>query len=120
MKRVLIIKTGSLLDDGLKSLLMRESELQVATATYTESIAFLMGSGHIDHDVIVISEVDSSSRIQTSELLHRISAQATLRVIVIRLDNNVIDVYDKQCLKLTCNNELVTLVTKDTVSAAPS
>ena len=100
-------------------MLMREPELQVATATYAEPTAFLMDVVRIDPDVIVISEACPIDWIQTSDLLHKISLQQIVRVIVARLDDNVLDVYDKQRVKLTCDDDLITLVKKGIVSAVP-
>ena len=109
-KRVLVVETGSVLDEGIKSLLLREPELQVETATYANSTTFLKDIGFVYPDVIVISEAGPLDWIQTTELLHRISPQQVLRVIVIPPGGNVLEVYDKQCLQVTHNDDLISLI----------
>ena len=109
-KHVLIVGMGSLLYEGLESLLMHEPELQVATVTYSDLTTALKHLAPGFPDVIVLSECSPLDRTRTSELLHGISPQKTLRVIVIRPDSNILDVYDKQCLKATRNDDLINLI----------
>jgi len=116
VKRVLIVETGSVLDAGIKSLLMREPELQVEVTRANPS-AFLNQVARVYPDVIVLSEAIPLDWTRNCKLLRGISPQETLRVIVARLDDNVLDIYDKQCLELACNDELVTFITRGIVNA---
>lgn len=116
VKRVLIVETGSVLDGGIKSLLMRESELQVTVTPFSPT-AFLNEAAPMYPDVIVLSEAIPLDWTRNCKLLRGISPRETLRVIVARPDDNVLDVYDKQCLELTCNDDLVTFITRGIVDA---
>ena len=89
---------------------MREPELKVATAAYGDPATFLKEVAQASPDVIVVSEAGSLDWNWTSELLHGLLPQKTLRVIVIRLDDNILEVYDKQCLKVTNNEGFMTLI----------
>ena len=89
---------------------MREPELQVATATYADSTTFLEDVDHAFPDVILLCEADPLEWTRKFELLQRIPAQEHLRVIVIRLDDNVLEVYDKKCLKATRKNDLINII----------
>jgi len=89
---------------------MREPELQVASVTYADPTTILKEVESAYPDVIVISEAGPPDLPQTSELLHRILPQEILRVIVIRPDDNILEVYDKQCLKVTSNDDLIALI----------
>jgi len=110
--QVLVVGTGSVLDEGIRGLLMREPELQVATATYAESVTLLQDAARISLDVIVISEAGPPDWGQISELLRSVSPQESLRVIVARPDDNVLEVYDKQFLEVTSNDDLITLISR--------
>ena len=90
--------------------MVREPELQVATATYADSTTFLEDVDHAFPDVILLCEADPLEWTRKFELLQRIPAQEHLRVIVIRLDDNILEVYDKQCLKVTNNEGFMTLI----------
>jgi hypothetical protein len=110
--QVLVVGTGSVLDEAIKGLLMREPEFQVATATYADSVTLFRSAARVSLDVIVISEAGPRDWDHISELLRSVSPQDTLRVIVARPDDNVVEVYDKQCLEVTRNDDLITLISR--------
>lgn len=89
---------------------MREPELQVATLTYSDAASFLKDSALLFPDVIVLCEARPLNWTRTSELLYGISPEETLRVIVIRPDDNILEVYDKQCQRATHNDDLINLI----------
>ena len=99
-----------MLHEGIESLLMREPGLQVATVSYVDPATFLKDVATGVPDVIVLSESSSLDRNRTSQLLQEISPQQTLRVIVIRPEDDILEVYDKQCLKATHNDDLISLI----------
>ena len=100
-KRVIVAGTGSALDEGIKSLLMREPELKLATAAYSDPTAFLKEVAQVSPDVIVVSETGSLDWNWTSALLHGLLPRQALRLIVIRLEDNILEVYVNYLRKKT-------------------
>ena len=89
---------------------MRDPEFDVSTVTCADPTTFLKDIDHAIPDVILLCEPDALDQTQTFELLQRIPAHEHLRVIVIRQDDNTLEVYDKRCLNLTHNTDLITLI----------
>jgi hypothetical protein len=108
-KRVLIIETGSILDEGIKSLLTYEPELDVSIVTDADPNA-LRKDSIVSHDIIVMSEASPLDGIRTSEFLRGIFPYKTSCVIIVRLEDNIVETYDKRCLKLTRNSDLITFI----------
>lgn len=91
-------------------MVVREPEFNVSTVTCADPTTFLEDVDHAIPDVILLCEVDPLVWTRTFELMHRIPAREHLRVIVIRRDDNILEVYDKRCLDLTQNTDLITLI----------
>ena len=108
--RVLVVETGSVLDEAIINLVMGESGLQVVTQPCNDPAAFLKEVSNVLPDVIVVSEAGEVGWTRISEILHGISPEEPLRLIVVRLDDNILEVYDKQCLKATHNDDLISLI----------
>src|SRR3972149_5039421 len=96
MQRVLVVESGSLLDEGVASLLAQESDLHVSGIAYANDTAFLQDISDARPDVILLNEAGPLDSVRILELLKSIPTLASLRVIVVRLDDNVIDMYEKQ------------------------
>jgi len=109
-RHVLVVGTGSLLDDAIRGLLMREIGLQVTSASSFDVNTSPSEFGALMPDVIVTTEVSPLDRTHISELLHRISPGEILRVIIVRMEDNILEVYDKQSLKMTRNEDLISLI----------
>lgn len=92
---------------------MHDPGLQVATVFYVDKTTFLKDVATRVPDVIVLSESSPLDRTRTSHLLQAILPQQALRVIVIRPEDNILEVYDKQCLKVTHNSDLISLIRHD-------
>jgi len=97
------------LDEGIKSLLAREPELAVSTVTYVDPNE-LLKEPLANHDIIVLCEVSPLDWIRTCELLRGHSHQKNSRVIIIRLEDNVLEIYDKQYLKVARKNDLINII----------
>jgi hypothetical protein len=109
-RRVLVIGRGSVMDEGIRGLLMSELSLQIATASSVDLATYIKAFGTRVPDVIVTSESNPLDWTGISELLHRISPTEMLRVIIVRLEDNTLEVYDKQSLKMTRNEDLISLI----------
>lgn len=106
---VLLIESGSVLDEGLKSLLAREPRLKVSAIEDGNRNAFLMSMEN-NPDAIVLSELTRSDSLQTSEFLRELLPEENLRVIVVRLEDNLLEVYDKRCLRMQKDSDLIDLI----------
>ena len=99
-----------MLDAGIKNLLARDSGLKIATVTFTDLTALLKEVSKKNPDIVVLSESNALDYIRTSEFLRGISPQKTLRVIVIRLQDNVLEIYDKRRPTMTRDRDLINFV----------
>ena len=61
-------------------------------------------------DAIVLSELTRSDSLHTSEFLRELYPEENLRVIVIRLEDNILEVYDKRCLRIKNDSDLIDLI----------
>ncbi len=106
-RRVLVVENGSLLDEGVKSLLRRKTVLKVSGVTYADEATLLKDISQLSPDVIVLNEVDPS---QAARLFALLTGAPAVRVIVTRLSDNAVKVYDKQEVRLTASADLVSLI----------
>jgi hypothetical protein len=111
--RVLLIETGSVLDQAIKNTVTNAPELQqVDVVAYGGDLAaFLEESLRAVPDVIVLSEARPVDWMLIPEILHTILADS-LRLIVVRLNDNMLDVYDKYRIKVTRNEDLIAFIKK--------
>ena len=108
--RVLVVESGSLLDAGVKSLLMQKTNLKVSGIPYANEATFLQDISRLSPDVIVLNEAGPIDSVQVFKLLKSVPAQTTLRVIVVRSDDNRIDIYQKHCVTASKSNDLIALI----------
>lgn len=93
-QRVCIVGEGSMFDEGVSLLLQRDTNLRVSRAMYSDDLAFLKTIEWDQPDVMLVCESDS---LHTERLLSLVSLQPVmlLLIVIVRLSNNVIDVYAK-------------------------
>jgi hypothetical protein len=92
-QRVLIFG-DSILEEGVANLLKDGVDLHVSSAKYSDDLAFLAEIAEKRPDVIVLHESTPRNTAHLLKLLFSIDALADLRVIVIRLSDNMLDVYE--------------------------
>ena len=111
-RRVVIVGTDSLLDEGIKKLLAHEPDLEVSSIAYTDEATFLQDVSQAHPDVILLNEASPLDSARIFALLKNIEIPipATLRVIVVRADDNAIDVYQKQHVIATRRDDLFTFI----------
>ena len=105
----IVNKRGENLFEGIKSLLAREPGLEVSAVSYGNR-KDLLSSLEAGPDTILLNESTRTESMRTSEILRELEPEENLRVIVVRLEDNMLEVYDKQCLKLTNNADLIALL----------
>ncbi len=94
-QRVFVVGDGSLLDDGVTHMLTHRTDLLVSRAIYSDDFAFLNSIKSERPDVILVCE---SGSLDTARILDLVLAQVmamamAVRIVVVRLRDNMIDVY---------------------------
>lgn len=90
----IFILGASIFEEGIAHLLKIGTDLQVLGTKYTNDIAFLEDITQSQPDVILLNESSPLNSGRMLDLLFSIPVLTQRRVIIVRLNNNVIDVYD--------------------------
>ena len=109
-RRVLVMENGSLLDEAMKALLTHETGLTVSGVTYADETTFLNDVSQMCPDVIVMNDAGPLDAAQLCRLLDHIPAREALWVIVVRSDDNMIDLYKKQSVVTSQSHDLLALI----------
>lgn len=109
-RRVLLIGDSSLLHAGVASLLMAELNLEVSDINFTDGMAFVEAIQRLQPEVVVLKETPSLDLARFFRLLRNVSFEQTLRVIVVRVEDMALDMYEKQRVVLTQSKDLVNLI----------
>jgi DNA-binding NarL/FixJ family response regulator len=107
---ILLLGPQSLLYEGISSLLANETDFQVSTMNYSEPEIMLRDIDQIKPDVFLFCEASPVDRDLTTELLHKVLARRETHAIVIRQDDNIIDVYNKNARPARDLYELLALL----------
>ena len=97
-QHVFIVGEDSLFDEGITNLLAQQTDLLLSHAKFSDERVFLDTIKQELPDVILVCE---SGSLDAARILGLVSSQTMLRrlllvvIIVIRLHNNVIDVYER-------------------------
>ncbi len=92
-QRVFVIGDGSLLSEGVTRILEEETSLRVSCATYSDDQSFLDIIVWDKPEVILVCE---SGKLDVTHIFEVVLSQQFvigLLIIIIRLSNNMIDVY---------------------------
>lgn len=120
-QRVLIFGE-SIFEEGIANLLTDGADLLVSSAKYTDDLAFLDEIAQKRPDVILLNESMPQNTVRILKLLFSIPSLAGLRVIIVRLSDNLVDVYEmrqqagakneyeRQQINVTKRDELVAAV----------
>jgi hypothetical protein len=91
-QHILIFET-SIFEEGIVHLLTKAYGLQVSYTRYTNELAFLDEIVEYRPGMILLNESTRLNRAHIFKLLFSILSLAGLRIIVIRLGNNMIEMY---------------------------
>jgi len=114
-QRILVLG-ASIFEEGIAHLLANETDLQVSCAQYTDDLAFLDDITRSRPDVILLDESTSLNLARILKRLFLMPSLSGLRVIIVRLSNNMIDVYKtpRQCVMgKTCERQQFTVTKRD-------
>lgn len=110
-RRVFIVGDNSLFDEGISHLLTFETNLQISDSEYNDDSSFLENIMQNQPDVIVLTESASIDSAHILELLFSTPSLTALYVIIIRLSNNMVDVYEMpKRFVITKRDEFVAVV----------
>ena len=124
IQRVFVVgRSGSVFEEGIAHLLLSRTDWQVFRVTYSDDDSFLEEVVQDRPDVILVNETVLPDVARTLELLSAMPS-ADLRVIVMRPNDNAIDVYarpsqiaataayEKHKVVITGVEDLIDLVTR--------
>ena len=94
-RSVYILGDGLLFDEIIAHMLISDASLRVIRRVFVDDATFLTDVNWCHPDVIVLNETDLFSCKRMLALLHQISLATDLRVIVMSLNNNSIDIFDQ-------------------------
>jgi len=116
-QHVFVVGDGSLFDEGVMSLLTPETDLLVSHVTYSDDAVFLnIISSRDQPDVILVCE---SGSLDTPRILGLVSSHPVMKelpIVVVRLDNSVVDVYESPISvagKMACEPQRIIARTGD-------
>ena len=116
-RRVLIVKTGSVLAAGAQLLLAADAGLQVSSLSFTDEATLLQDIAAIAPDVVVLTE-DGSLEAGCALRLFQSDLLATrLTVVVIRAGSGVLDIYEMRSVETRHSHEFVALVRSSQLAA---
>lgn len=97
-RRVLVIHTGRLLEEGLEMLLARYARFQVSRISFQpeEETDFVQAVSALHPDVIVLDGDSSLNFAQIARLLREAMGSAPFTIITVRSDSNQIDVCQRR------------------------
>lgn len=109
-RRVMIVGSGSLLDEGVERLLRSRESIQVSGIVYSDDTSFLQDVSDMRPDVILLNEAGPLDSLRILELLKNIPTLASLRVVTVRTEDNTIDLYERRRVVATHSNDLLDLI----------
>lgn len=121
-RRVFIAGENFLFEEGLSHLLTTKADVQVSREKYTDDRRILECLVQYQPDIILLAESEVLSASHLLKILYPLQFLASLSVIVVRIESNLVDMYDfpvqpdgkKGCRQYQFNiskpDDLVTLV----------
>jgi len=106
-KKILVLECDKLLSAGLLSILASRSDFDVAQTT-ASSLAFLDQSENLSPDVVILDEEVMAANI--SAVIQLAERYPKLRLIVFRLNDNKVHVFDKHLAQLKRVSDLLELL----------
>ena len=105
-----MVGIGSLLEEGVESLLAQEQDVLVWNVNYADEGTFVQDVLSTRPDVIVFHEAGALDSDRIFDLLRAIPTLETLRVIILRSSSPAMDLYEKRTVNATDSRGLLALV----------
>ena len=108
-RRVLVIHTGRMLEEGLEMLLARYARFQVSRISFQpeDETDFVQAVSTVHPDVIVLNGDSSLDFSQMIKLLGEALGSAPFMVITVWTDSNYIDIYERRNVLLTDSQDFL-------------
>jgi hypothetical protein len=97
-QRVFVIGEGSLFDEGVTHMLSQRPNLLVSRLIFRGGLGFLNYIRLAQPDVVLVCESTSLDATEILDLFSSLPLMMELRIVIIRLHNNRIDVYAEPTL----------------------
>ncbi len=113
LKRVLIVTSELLLREGIASLLSREGDFNVSTTNYIDEKTLIHEIDQNIPDVVILDE-----RMEFSDLtilFNLLIDYPKLRVMVLSVIDNKVNVYDKAEIELSHSYDLISAIRQGSV-----
>jgi chemotaxis response regulator CheB len=108
--QVLIIGTGSLLEQAVESLLASQADIRVSEVVFAREDTLIQAVLDMHPDVIVFHENGLLNSDRIFDLLRALPEMETLRVIILRSSNATIDFYEKRTVNAVRTEDFINLV----------
>jgi len=109
-RRVLIVQSGSLFDEGLESMLTRQTDFQVIGVHYSDDARFLLTMQREHPDVILLFE---DGPLEARRVLDLLEA-APLRVITLSASRASLELYERQVIPTAHIQDLFAFIRRQT------
>jgi hypothetical protein len=96
MRRILVVNSGSMLDEGVTKLLAAREGLDVLSIDFESEDALIRSLDSIRPDVIVINRESCINLPRLFGLIGNVSRFKRLQIVMISADSNTMDVYENQ------------------------
>ena len=96
MRHILVVNSGSLLEQGLARLLAGKDGLDVLSIDFISEEALVEYSVSVFPDVLIVNRVSTVNLAKLLGLLAGIPALGHLQVLAVGVDSNMIDVYENR------------------------
>jgi hypothetical protein len=109
-QRVLLLGNGSMFDDSLRQLLGHETDLDVTDMAYTDDTTLQMTIAHLCPHVIIVNDNGPVDLARIFQMLANLVFHTALRIVVVRVDDNTIDIYDKKHIVARASDDLLNVI----------
>lgn len=108
LKRVLIVTSELLLREGIASLLSREGDINVSTTNYIDEKTLIHEIDKYNPDVVILDERMEFSDL--TNLFNLLIDYPKLRVMVLSVIDNKVNVYDKAEIIVSHSYDLISAI----------
>ena len=108
-RRVLQVDAGTILDAGLSRLLKGEACVELWTVTYIDDAGFRRDVEKIQPEVILLNKAGLLNYRRALKALCGVPARPAVRIVVVNIQNNKVDVYDLHNWKQFASKHVIIL-----------
>jgi DNA-binding NarL/FixJ family response regulator len=108
LKKVIVILSESLIGKGVESILSREMDLSVTSISFIDDATLNQQIERVQPDVVILDESLLSS--EMPRLFNLFASYPNLRVMVLSVGENRINIYDRQEIQVSHSADLVSAI----------